>query len=94
MRALATLPVIVLIGLLVGSVVTAGAEVPLILDRTIPLDGVSGRIGHVAVDIAGQRLLVAELGNDSFDIVDLKAESILNRIGGLREPQGIAYVPD
>lgn len=94
MRSFATLPLIALIGFLAAATIAAGAEAPLVLDRTIPLDGVSGRIDHMAADVAGQRLFVAELGNDSVGIIELKAGRILSRIGGLKAPQGIAYVAD
>jgi hypothetical protein len=40
-----------------------------------------------------QRLLVAELGNDSLGVVDLAAGKVLRTIRGFREPQGVAYVP-
>ena len=40
-----------------------------------------------------QRLFVAELGNDTVGIVDLKKYEVIQRISGLREPQGLAYVP-
>ena len=38
---------------------------PLILERTIPLAKVSGRIDHMAVDLRRGRLVVAELGNNN-----------------------------
>jgi hypothetical protein len=37
------------------------------------------------------KLLVAELGNGTVDLVDLGAEGRLKQIVGCREPQGIAY---
>jgi hypothetical protein len=43
----------------------------LILERTIPLTNVSGRIDHMAVDLRRGRLFVAELGNNTVDVVDL-----------------------
>ena len=64
------------------------------LVQTISLPNVSGRIDHMDVDITGQRLFVSELGNNSVDIIDLKTGKRINSISGLREPQGIAYVPD
>jgi DNA-binding beta-propeller fold protein YncE len=82
------------IGLSIGSVGAAKAGPPLVLDQTIPLDNVSGRIDHMAVDVAGKRLFVAELGNGSVDVVDLQAGKVAKRISGLKEPQGIAYVAD
>jgi DNA-binding beta-propeller fold protein YncE len=38
-------------------------------------------------------LYVAELGNDSVGVVDLKAGKTTRTLTGLREPQGIGYVP-
>jgi DNA-binding beta-propeller fold protein YncE len=69
------------------------ASPPLILDGKIPLGQVSGRIDHLGIDVKRQRLLVAELGNDSLGVVDLAAGRVLRRITGLSEPQGVAYVP-
>ena len=71
----------------------AGPAQPLVLEQKIPLGKVSGRIDHLAVDLARQRLFVAELGNDSLGVVDLAAGKVLRRIGGLAEPQGVAYDP-
>ncbi|MDB5394254.1 MAG: hypothetical protein JWM91_1760 [Rhodospirillales bacterium] len=70
------------------------ADAPLTLERTIPLKGVSGRIDHLAVDLPRQRLLVAELGNNTVDVIDIAAGQVMHRIAGLKEPQGVAYVPD
>ena len=53
----------------------------------------SGRIDHLGIDLKRQRLLVAELGNNSLGVVDLAAGKVLRRITGLSEPQGVAYVP-
>ena len=46
---------------------------PLVLERTIALKGVTGRIDHLAVDLARKRLFVAELGNGTVDVIDLAA---------------------
>ena len=46
---------------------------PLTLEKTIPLEGVTGRIDHMAVDLPGQRLFVAALANNTVEVVDLKA---------------------
>jgi DNA-binding beta-propeller fold protein YncE len=64
-----------------------------VLERTIPLTGVSGRIDHMAVDLRRERLFVAELGNGSVDVVDLAEGKPVRRIAGLKEPQGIGYAP-
>jgi DNA-binding beta-propeller fold protein YncE len=64
----------------------------LVLEATIPLDGVSGRIDHMAADLKRKRLMVAELGNNSVDVVDLAGRKVTHRITGLHEPQGVGYV--
>ena len=71
----------------------ADASAPLVLERTIPLNGVSGRIDHMAVDLRRKRLFVAELGNGTVDVIDLASGQAVHRIGGLREPQGVGYAP-
>ncbi|MBV1799203.1 YncE family protein [Siccirubricoccus sp. G192] len=63
------------------------------VEAKIPLGDVHGRIDHLAVDVARRRLFVAELGNDSLSVVDLAAGAAAHRIRGLREPQGVAFVP-
>jgi len=65
----------------------------LVLERTIRLDGVAGRIDHLAIDPGRQILLVAELGNGSVDLIDLSSGKAVRRITGLKEPQGVAYLP-
>jgi DNA-binding beta-propeller fold protein YncE len=74
-----------------GEAQTFGA--PLVLEAKIPLGQVSGRIDHLGIDLKRQRLLVAELGNNSLGVVDLVAGKVLRRIADLSEPQGVAYVP-
>ncbi len=55
-----------------GLAVASGERVPpLRLEQTIPLPGIQGRIDHLALDVQGQRLFVAALGNDSVEILDL-----------------------
>jgi hypothetical protein len=66
---------------------------PLVLERTIALPNVSGRIDHLAIDLGRKRLMVAELGNGTLDIIDLVAGKSIHRIEGLHEPQGVGYVP-
>jgi len=63
------------------------------VEAKIPLGDIRGRIDHLAVDVARQRLYVAELGNDSVGVVDLGNNKTIRTLTGLREPQGIGYVP-
>lgn len=69
------------------------ASSPLRLERAIVLPGVKGRIDHLAIDAAGKRLFVAEVVNGSVEVIDLADGTSAGRIGGLDEPQGIAWLP-
>jgi hypothetical protein len=69
----------------------AQATEPLVLEKTIALHGVRGRIDHMAFDPGRKRLVVAELGNNSVDVIDGVAGVPLHRFTGLREPQGVGY---
>jgi hypothetical protein len=69
------------------------SDAPLQLEGKIPLGAVRGRIDHMAIDLDRRRLFVAELGNDSVGVVDLDARKLVHRLGGLKEPQGVAYLP-
>jgi DNA-binding beta-propeller fold protein YncE len=81
--------------LVAGWLAASGASAAPALEKiaTILLEGVSGRIDHMAVDVARHRLLVAELGNGTVDVVDLAAGRVSHRITGLKAPQGVGYVP-
>jgi hypothetical protein len=72
---------------------TAEESAPLSIEARIPLGAVKGRIDHLAIDVAHQRLFVAELGNDSVGVVDLAKRSVARNLTALDEPQGIAYMP-
>jgi len=67
------------IGWLLGLVVIAPADEPktLKLVQTIPLQGKAGRFDHLAIDPKGERLFVANLSNDSLDVIDLKAGKLV-----------------
>jgi hypothetical protein len=65
---------------------------PLHLEAKILLGDVEGRIDHMAIDLSRQRLFIAELGNNSVSVVNLKDRKVLRRIAGLNEPQGVGYV--
>lgn len=41
--------------------------------QTIPLPGVQGRFDHFAIDVKGRRLLVAALGHNTLEVIDLAA---------------------
>ena len=73
----------------------ARAEEPasLKLIKTIPLPDVKGRFDHFAMDVKGQRLFVAALGNNTVELFDLKAGKRLRSIVGCNKPQGLLYLP-
>jgi hypothetical protein len=56
------------------------ATEPLVLEAKIALGNVAGRIDHLAIDLPRQRLVVAELGNNSVGIVDLKQRKLVRTI--------------
>lgn len=70
------------------------AAAPLKLEQTIDLPDVQGRIDHMSIDVAGHRLFVSALGNNTVEVIDLKAGKRANTISGLKEPQGALYVAD
>jgi sugar lactone lactonase YvrE len=80
------------VGLFLASGVAQAADL-LVLEQKIPLGQVKGRIDHMAIDVGRKRLIVAELGNDTVGVVDLAGQKVAGRISGMREPQGVAYVP-
>src|SRR5437763_10575977 len=68
-------------------------ETPLLRKKKIPLGEVRGRIDHLAVDLAGNRLFLAEVENDTVAIVDLDAGKVRRVISDLKRPQGLGYHP-
>jgi DNA-binding beta-propeller fold protein YncE len=77
-----------------ATVAMGQAAAPLKLEQTIELPDVQGRIDHMSIDIAGQRLFVSALGNNTVEVVDLKAGKRAHTISGLKEPQGALYIRD
>ena len=63
------------------------------LVRTIPLPNVEGRIDHLDMDVKGQRLFIAALGNNTVEVADLQKGARTQSLRGFNEPQGIRYLP-
>ena len=80
------IPVLAIAALL--SIRGTAAE-PLTLLRTIPMPQVQGRIDHLTMDRAEQRLFVAALGNNTVEVLDTRAGTVLRSLAGFHEPQGI-----
>jgi DNA-binding beta-propeller fold protein YncE len=72
-----------------GSETSALAQV-----QSIELPDVAGRIDHMALDAEGSQLFVAALGNNTVEVVDLKAGNRTEEIKNLKEPQGVMYLPE
>lgn len=64
------------------------------LRQSIALPGVTGRIDHLTLDAVGDRLFLAALGNGTMEVIDLAAGKRIRSINGLKEPQGILYLPE
>jgi len=62
--------------------------------QTVSLGGVKGRFDHFAVDVKGQRLFVAALGNNTVEVIDLRTRRLIKSLTGLQEPQGLLLVPE
>jgi DNA-binding beta-propeller fold protein YncE len=72
----------------------AEESTPLRLVQTIPLTNVEGRIDHIAMDLKGQRLFVAALGNNTLEVLDVRAGNRIRSITGLHEPQGVGFIAE
>src|SRR5262245_56390609 len=69
------------------------SEQPELLGK-IELRGPPGRLDHLALDVRGQRLFIANMANSSLDIVDLRGSKLLRQIPDQKDIQGIAYAAD
>jgi DNA-binding beta-propeller fold protein YncE len=67
---------------------------PLQLKQTIALPAVEGRIDHLDLDAANERLFACALGNNTVEVIDLRKGQRIHSITGLDSPQGIAYIPE
>jgi DNA-binding beta-propeller fold protein YncE len=79
--------------LLLANLLEAFAQPPHLV-QTIPLGEVQGRIDHMSMDVSGERLFVAALGNNTVEVVDLKQGKVVRSLSGFSEPQGVCFVPE
>ena len=75
------------------AIMKPGDASALVVEAKIPLGAVAGRIDHMALDADHLRLFVAELGNNTVGVVSLAERKVIHVIDGLKEPQGVRYVP-
>jgi DNA-binding beta-propeller fold protein YncE len=76
-----------------GNAPAKSDDLALRIEAKIPLGDVRGRIDHMAADINRSRLFVAELGNNTVGIVDVGEGKVLQVLSGMKEPQGVGYLP-
>jgi DNA-binding beta-propeller fold protein YncE len=76
--------------------VAANSTAPLVLVQRIPLPNVTGRMDHLSIDLEGNRLFAAALGENqnTVEVVDIKAGKRVSTIRGQSRPQGVFYSAD
>lgn len=92
MKMLKPLLALVLFNVIPAALGAGNMVLELVADIRMP--NVKGRIDHLGVDVQNNRLFVAALGNDTVEIVDLKANRPSKSISGFGEPQGVLYLAD
>src|SRR2546428_5043525 len=85
---------LVLAIILCGLNASGAQPTPLKPIQTISLAGVKGRFDHFAVDVKGQRLFVAALGNNTVEVIDLAVGTQAHSVSGVQKPQGVLFLPE
>ena len=68
-----------------------GQSSALPLTQRIPLPNVDGRMDHMGIDVAGQRLFATAFDNHTLSVIDLKAGKQIALIPKLDKPQAAYY---
>ncbi len=94
---------VICLGLLLFAILTIQADTqkssspeaprPLVLTEAIPMPGVQGRFDHFGFDGKNQ-LIVAALGNNTVEVIDISARVRAHSINGIPNPQGVVYAPE
>src|SRR5258705_13650915 len=77
--------------LLLPSVAFGQASPALQLTTRIALPNVDGRMDHMSVDLAGQRLFATAFDNHTLQVIDVQAGRQVSTIPNLDEPQAAYY---
>jgi DNA-binding beta-propeller fold protein YncE len=80
--------------LLAAAGVRAADEPPLERVKAIALKGPVGGLDHLAIDSGRGRLFVANTSNNTLDVVDVKAGSLLKQVPDQGRARGVAYSPE
>jgi len=65
---------------------------PLVLTEAISLEGVKGRFDHFGS--AANRLFVSALGNNTVEVIDISARTVVHTITGIPNPQDVVFSPE
>jgi DNA-binding beta-propeller fold protein YncE len=79
--------------LAVLSAASASDKGVLQLVGAIPMEGVEGRIDHMAAGPEARQLFVAALASDRVEKIDTERRIVVGNIRGIKEPQGVYYIP-
>ncbi len=66
----------------------------MVLQNTIPLPNVEGRLDHLSLDPKANRLFLAALDNNTLEVVDLDSKKRIQTVQGFNEPQGVFVVQE
>ncbi len=77
--------------LLLGGSAAAQESQALLVKSSVELPNVKGRIDHFSVDLKGQRLFMAGVGDNILEVIDLQAGKLVRTLTDLAEPQGVYY---
>src|SRR2546421_8111368 len=99
MKRLLTVSVMALAGLYALSTQVAAqksapapAARPLVLTEAISLEGVKGRFDHFGS--AANRLFVSALGNNTVEVIDISARTVVHTITGIPNPLDVVFSPE
>jgi DNA-binding beta-propeller fold protein YncE len=67
---------------------------PLVLVRTIPMPGITGRFDGFGVDVKGHRLFVTPLDHKTVEVYDLKSGKLIHSIPGIEKAHAVLYRGD
>ena len=65
---------------------------PLVLTEAISLEGVKGRFDHFGS--AANRLFVSALGNNTVEVIDISARTVVHTITGIPNPLDVVFSPE
>jgi DNA-binding beta-propeller fold protein YncE len=83
-----------LTALALSSLVAGGQDQPPLERVAVIQSKGMGKLDHVCVDVKNSRLFLANTGNNTLDVMDLKTNKLLKQVAGQNKIHGIAYVAE